>query len=374
MEQMTTYSPAVRFLLTWAAIVVVVAGMRAASPILVPFLLSLFVSIICAPPLFWLQRKGVPTVLALIIVIIGILGVGASVVAVVGTSVNDFSRALPFYERRLQEVTAALILWIESLGVDVPRNILLEYFNPGAAMKLVGNILTQLSGLLTNAFLIMLTVIFILLEAWSFPARLRSVLTSDAYSLGDLNQFVWNMKRYVAIKTIVSLFTGGLVALWLIVIGVDYPFLWGLFAFFLNYVPNLGSIIAAVPAVLLGLIQLGVGHAALAAAGYLVVNVGMGNIVEPKLMGRGLGLSTLVVFLSLVFWGWVLGPVGMLLSVPLTVTLKIALESNEQTRGLAILLGSRAPFDEVHVNGADVSSAELSHPDSMVDSERDGAR
>ncbi len=143
----------------------------------------------------------------------------------------------------------------------------------------------------------------------------------------------------MVIKTLVSLATGIAIAIWLGVLGVDYAMLWGLLAFLLNYVPNIGSIIAAIPAVLLALVQLGVGSALLAALGFLVVNAAIGNVIEPRFMGRGLGLSTLVVFLSLVFWGWVLGPVGMLLSVPLTMTVKIALESNEDTRWIAILLG-----------------------------------
>jgi predicted PurR-regulated permease PerM len=138
----------------------------------------------------------------------------------------------------------------------------------------------------------------------------------------------------------VSLATGVLVAVWLVVLGLDYPLLWGLLAFLLNYVPNIGSIIAAVPAVLLAVVQLGILRALLVAAGFLVVNLVMGGAVEPRFMGRGLGLSTLVVFLSLLFWGWLLGPVGMLLSVPLTMTVKIALDSREDTRWAAVLLGA----------------------------------
>ena len=144
----------------------------------------------------------------------------------------------------------------------------------------------------------------------------------------------------MAIKTLISLVTGIFITIWLTIIGVDYPLLWGLLAFALNYVPNIGSIIAALPAVLLAIIQLGLMRALLAAAGYIVINLLMGSVVEPRFMGRGLGLSTLVVFLSLLFWGWILGPVGMLLSVPLTITAKIALDSRDETRWIAVLLGS----------------------------------
>jgi predicted PurR-regulated permease PerM len=141
------------------------------------------------------------------------------------------------------------------------------------------------------------------------------------------------------LKTIFSLATGVAIWIWLAIIGVDFALLWGLVAFLLNYVPSIGSIIAAIPAILLALIQLGVGPAVLAGLGYVVVNVVFGSILEPRFMGRGLGLSTLVVFLSLVFWGWILGPVGMVLSVPLTMIVKIAMESNEDTRWIAVMLG-----------------------------------
>ena len=139
------------------------------------------------------------------------------------------------------------------------------------------------------------------------------------------------------------MFTGVIigVALWLI--GVDYPVLWGVLAFMLNFVPNIGSIIAAVPAVLLTIVQLGIGPAFLVAVVYVAVNILIGSILEPRFMGKGLGLSTLVVFVSLIFWGWVLGPVGMLLSVPLTMIFKIALESSPETRWIAVLLGSSPP-------------------------------
>ncbi|WP_156509002.1 AI-2E family transporter, partial [Oleiphilus sp. HI0132] len=132
---------------------------------------------------------------------------------------------------------------------------------------------------------------------------------------------------------------GGLIYIWLLILGVEYPLLWALIAYLLNFVPNIGSIIAAVPVMLLALIQLGPLHMLLVAAGYLFVNTLMGNVIEPRYMGRGLGLSTLIVFLSLVFWGWVLGPVGMLLSVPLTMLLKIAFESSDETRWIAIIMG-----------------------------------
>ena len=149
---------------------------------------------------------------------------------------------------------------------------------------------------------------------------------------------VKQVQRYLAIKTLISVATGICVGLWVSLLGLGFPLLWGLVAAIFNYIPNLGSILAAIPPVLFAIVQFGPGHAAVVAIGYLVINVVFANFLEPYLMGRRLGLSTLVVFLSLVFWGWVWGPVGMLLSVPLTVIIKIALENTEDFRWLAVML------------------------------------
>jgi predicted PurR-regulated permease PerM len=127
------------------------------------------------------------------------------------------------------------------------------------------------------------------------------------------------------------------------ILGVDFPFLWGFLAFLLNYVPNLGVVIAAIPAVLLTLLQLGAGRAALAGGGYLAVNFIIGTAIEPRLVGRGVGLSTLVVFLSLILWGDLLGLIGMVLCIPFTMTLKFALENNKNTQWIAVLLGPESP-------------------------------
>ena len=328
-----------QIIITIAALVVVVAGMRASQVILVPFLLAIFISIISATPLFWLQRKGISTWLALIIVIFGVLLVGFLMAWLVGSSVKDFSNNLPVYEEKLKLQAAGIITWIGKFGIDVSDLEITEIFNPGAAMKLVGTILNSLGNLLTNGFLILMTAIFMLLEATSIPAKLRMILGEHESSMEPFDKFINNVKNYMVIKTLISLFSGTLVAFFVFSMGLDYPLLWGMLTFALNYVPNIGSIIAAVPAILLAIIQIGIVKAIIIAAGYVAINLVMGNVIEPRFMGRSLGLSTMIVFLSLLFWGWVLGPVGMLLSVPLTITAKIALDSREESRWIAILLG-----------------------------------
>jgi len=339
-----------RFLFVVAAFVVVVAGMKAAVSILVPFLLSVFVAIICAPFLFWLRQKRIPGLIAVGIVVIVVLGIGASIGVLVGTSVKNFSVALPEYQMRLQDELTQILSFLDRIGIEVSHQTVLEYFNPGAVMRFVGTSLTTISSGLTNAFFILLTVIFILLEVSSFPLKLRAILGDTHPSLANFDKVIGEVKRYLSLKTLTSLATGIAIATWLAALGVDYAVLWGLFAFLLNFVPNIGSIIAAIPAVLLALIQLGLGSAVLAGIAFLVVNVVIGFVIEPRLMGYRMGLSTLVVFLSLIFWGWVLGPIGMLLSVPLTMTVKIALQSNESTRWMAIVLGSQGSAEMTSKN------------------------
>lgn len=326
-------------LLTMAAFVVVVAGVREARELLVPFLLSAFIAIIAAPPLFYLKRKNIPTGIALALVI-GLVIVAAVMLGVlVGNSIDNFSAQLPFYQERLNTITAGLLSWLAETGIDIPKQTAANLLDPAKAMKMAAVGLSSLGGLLTNTFLILLTVIFILLEAASFPAKLEAILQNPDSGLGRFQAFLDNINSYMAIKTATSALTGILVGLWLWAVGLDYPVLWGMLAFLLNFVPSIGSILASVPALLLAMVQLGITGTLWSLLGYVLINVIIGNIIEPRFMGRGLGLSTLVVFISLVFWGWILGPVGMFLSVPLTMMIKISLDSSNETRWIAILLG-----------------------------------
>ncbi len=343
---MTTRTPgdatagrASRTLLVLAAFVIIAAGIKAAEQIVVPFLLALFIATIAATPVFWLEKHKVPAGFAIVVVMAGIVCVLLGLAALVGQSAGEFTAKVPFYQERLTLLLEQVISRLQGLGLEISNDLLFSYFDPGTALTMAGNTLRGLGGVLSNGFLILLTVIFMLAEASSFPRKLRDVLSNPDRDFPYFSRFASNMNRYIGIKTTISIVTGIIVSIFLTVLGVDFPILWGILAFLLNYVPNIGSLIAAVPAILLALIQLGPGTALVAAVLYLLTNIGMGNGVEPRFMGQGLGLSTLVVFLSLVFWGWMLGPVGMLLSVPLTMTAKIALEANPSSEWLAHLLG-----------------------------------
>lgn len=333
-------SVALKSLIGLASFVIIVAGMRAAAPLIVPFLLAAFIAIICIPPLLWLQGKKVPQFLSVIIVILVMIVLGWILVAMLTGALSDFSNKLPYYQERLTVLSQEAEEWIKTLPIETPDEIIEQYLDPALAMKVVTNMIASLGSILTNSFLIVLMVIFMLLEAASLPGKIRNAIGKPDSPLSQYTDVIKNVNKYLGIKTLISMGTGFTIFLWVWILDIDFPILWGLLAFLLNFVPNIGSLLAAVPPIILALIQFGSGKAILVALGFLVVNTIYGSILEVKIFGKGLGLSTLVVFVSLIFWGWVLGPIGMLLSVPLTMIIKIILESNESTKGAAILLGS----------------------------------
>ncbi len=330
-----------------AAFVVVVAGIMAAKSILIPFLLASFLAIICAPLLYWLRSKGVPAILSILLLVLIVILVETVLATLITSSMAEFSRAMPQYQDRLHVILKAMIGWLEGHGVEVTEQVIMDQFDPGKLMRIAGNMLNNLFGMLTNTFMIILTLVFILLEASGFTAKLKAIAGTPDVDMEKYGRIISGVNRYLGLKTATSLATAVLVTLGLRIIGVDFALMWGVLAFFLNFIPTVGSIIAAVPPVLLALVQLGFGPAMTTAGLYLAINVGIGSILEPRIMGSGVGLSPLVIFISMAFWGWVLGPVGMLLSVPLTMTLKIALGYNEKTRHIALLLGSNGEAEAV---------------------------
>ncbi len=342
MRAQETPGGAGNLLLSLAAFVVVVAGMKASTDLLVPVLMALFVTIICAQPMQWLRNRKVPTWAALVIMLLVVALLGALLVGMISDSAAKFSEQLPAYQQRLESLLERLTAWTGSLGLGLPQGGIVSKLDAGSLTKIFASMLGGLTQMATNALFVLLTVVFMLLESVGFRQKMARAMGGSGRALEGLDDAVARIQRYMALKTLMSLVTGVALGVWLHLVGLDYAVLWAVIAFLFNFVPNIGSIIAAVPAILLAMLQLGPAAAAWSAAGFLVVNFVVGNVLEPRIMGRGVGLSTLVVFLSLVFWGWVLGVVGMLLSVPLTIAVRIALEANPQTRWLAVVLGPTA--------------------------------
>ena len=326
---------------TTAAVFIIVFGMQYAKALLIPFLLAVFFALITVRPMMWLESKRVPSTLSALLVVLALMFVLFAIGSVVGASIAAFTAAVPGYQEQLDDLTRGAIQFVQRYtDADISYSNVADFLDPGRALAMAGTLLSALRGVLTNTFLILFTMVFILLEASSVPTKVEAAFGRSASTFERASQFLNNLGRYLGIKTAVSIATGLTAGLLTWLIGLDFPLLWGMLAFLLNYIPTIGSIIAAVPAVLLALVQLGPGGATAVAASFLGINMVFGNILEPRLMGYGVGISPLVVFIGLIVWGWILGPVGMLLSVPLTMTLKMALESHEDTRWIAILLGS----------------------------------
>ncbi len=320
-----------------AAIIIILGALKIAAAIVVPFLLAAFIATIIAPLYSWLIKKKVPTILALLAVVGGLVVIFSLLGVLVGSSVQSFTANMPVYEAKLQTQLSSLTTTLSDYGLI--KGDLTSMFNPARLMQYSATVLKGAGSVLTNSFMIFLIIIFMLMESTQFAKKL-DIADGERETMKHVNEVLTKIKRYMALKAVISLVTGVIVTIVLMMIGLDYAVLWGLVVFLFNFIPNIGSILAAVPAVLLALVQLGTFGAIEVAIVYLVTNVLIGSIIEPRIMGQGLGISTLVVFLSLIFWGWLLGPIGMLLSIPLTIMIKIILHTNENTRWLAILMGN----------------------------------
>ena len=322
-----------------ASLIVIGAGLKAAGPVLMPFCLAALLSVLVAPAVLWLEHRRLPAWLAVTLVGLAMMALFAALGALLTASVADFAAAIPEYRLALRKLGIDFATFLRAQGIEISIRQVTEVLNPGRVIEFAGQSLTGLLSGLTNTVVVLLIMVFILLELAGLPRKLRAAMEgTDNTSLARYEAMVAQVHRYLQIKTVLSLGTGLIVAGWTALLGLDFAPLWGLIAFLLNYVPNVGSILAAVPALLVAVVQLTWGGVLAVGAGYLAVNMVLGNIVEPAIMGRRLGLSPLVVFLALLFWGWLWGPVGMLLSVPITMIIKIMCEESRNYRWVAVLL------------------------------------
>lgn len=320
-------------------LVIILTGIRFAADIIVPFILALFIAVVLSPLVQRMVKLRVPRVLAISLLVIVIVMAMVLLLTYLGTSLNELARTLPQYRSSLVIPLKSLEPWLVRLGIGVSVDEMVKYIDPNAAMTLITNLLTQLTNAMSSIFLLLLTVVFMLLEVPQLPTKFQQIMVRPVEGMAAIQRAIDSVSHYLVLKTAISLVTGLVVWGMLTTLDVRFAFIWGLLAFALNYIPNIGSVLAAIPPIIQVLVFGGLYDALVVLAGYLIINLVFGNILEPRIMGRGLGLSTLVVFLSLIFWGWLLGPVGMLLSVPLTIIVKIALEQSVGGQSIAILLG-----------------------------------
>jgi predicted PurR-regulated permease PerM len=330
-------------LLTLASLVVIITGLKFAAPLIGQFLMALFIAVICTPSIRWMESKRIPRAIAIFVVLLVVLIFVYLVIALVGDSITAFNANKDYYVEQFNGRLQEAVSWLIELGMPLSSFDTQSLLAKIDIMSLVTRVVGGVSTLFGDFFIVFLSVMFLLAETTSFPAKFKRAFSNSTEKLVHVNHVLSKIRHYLAIKAVTSLITGVLVSVSLVIIGVEFPYLWGMLAFLLNFIPSIGSLIASVPALILALVQLGFGGFAWTGLAYLVINNLVGNLLEPKLMGRMLGLSTFVTFASLILWGFVFGPIGMFLSVPLTMAIKIALDTSQNTRWLGILLG---PEDE----------------------------
>ncbi|MDR0870700.1 MAG: AI-2E family transporter [Planctomycetaceae bacterium] len=365
-----------KFLLTTASVFIIFAGLKLSQSLVAPFLLAVFFALVLMPPLRWLKRKGLSDAVAVFTLSSLVFLFGLGMILVFSSSLTNFAGKLPEYQKKTTAAITMLDDWLNTAADkfrQVEKNLptlpaILEQtenetsttvavsqpekkektFSLLSIVQLdtiMGYVKTSVAGLLnfaTVSSLIAVLVIFMLFEAAQLPQKVQEAFAGQDLSNEYFKKIAADTWNYTKIKTVISFLTGAATAAGLWFLGVEYPLLWGILMFFLNYIPNIGQFIAGVPPVLLAFIDQGAGTAVAAAVWITIVNTFFGYGIEPKYLGEGLGISSLVVLISLVFWGWLLGPIGMFLSAPLTMVMKIVLQHIPSTRWLAVLLSNRA--------------------------------
>ncbi len=321
-----------------AAIIIIIAAIKLAASFVTLLLLSVFIGTICVAPIRWLRSLKVPNGLAIGLVFIGIIGIFVGLGQIISASLSSFSENLPEYEKNLNEISGGLVQYLHDQGINISVDKISGLYEPSKIMGLTAQVLGQLGNFMGNALIIFFLALFLLMEVDSVSDKMQVISRGTTDNMIYVTKITHNIRHYLSIKTVTSLLTGISIWIGLAIIGVDYAILWALLAFLLNYIPNIGSIIAGIPPVLFAAVDLGVSGTIWTLAIFIVVNLTIGNVVEPKMMGRGMGLSTFVVLISLIFWGFVMGTVGMFLAIPLTMAIKIILEKNSRTEWIAVLL------------------------------------
>lgn len=341
-----------------AATTVVVYGLHEARGLLVPLVAAAFITVVSLPVVVWLTDRGFPRWAAVVVAVLVDLAVLFGFGGLVGGSLNEFYERVPVYQERLTHLSTDAAVWMDHNGFDIDPDTVSRGVDRVGVLDVVADLFQRVWALGSKALLVALLVLFMLFEVGPWRTKLAYVLHRPTLDLPRFARAAREVQTYLVVKSGLSVITGGLCGVWVAICGVDFPLLWGLLAFFLNYIPTLGMFIATIPPVVVALIQFGPGSAILVLAGYLVINFTLGNFVEPRIMGRALGLSPLVVFLSMVFWGLLWGPIGALVAVPLTMVIKILLASTEDLRWAAVLLGSSEWLEQARREWEDPFEAE----------------
>jgi AI-2 transport protein TqsA len=342
-QKYLNYVGGVRFWIIVMGVIVALSALKFASSIVNMILLAMFFTLISLAPLEWLKKKKIPSTISIIIIILVLLILMGLTGTVIGTSANNFIEKLPFYEDKLNDLWNSISSFLSNYELIEEGSNPLKELNPGKLLPLAGSFFAGFGNVMANLLIIFIIFIFMIFESETFGKKVAHI---SSESSKQTQMIIVQIRRYIGIKFITSLATGVSVTIALMIIGVDFPVLWGFLAFLLNFIPSIGSFIAAIPAVLLALIQLGPWVSLVTIIVYFAINTIIGNIIEPQLMGKNLGISPLIVFISMIFFGYILGPIGMLIATPLIIMIKIIFDSRPVTRNIGILLGDGSDLED----------------------------
>jgi predicted PurR-regulated permease PerM len=335
------------------------------EPILVPFVVAVFLSRIFGPLNKALRRRRVPSALSILLILV-LVSIGLVIFgSAVYSSAQAFTSALPRYQDRLKGLLAGVSGWLATLPLlhaQVQRVDWQEAVKGSAVAGWVAATLTSFVLFFNDAFVVLLFLVFLLSGSEEFPLKLRRALDPErAERLGEMiHNIETGIRRYIITKTLFNLTVGAMVTALLAAFGVDFPLLWGLLTFLAHYIPSVGAVISVgLPTVFLFL-QFSPGMALLIALLNAALQFTMGNAVEPRIMGSSLDLSPLLVLVALIFWGWLWGPWGMVLSVPITSAIKIICENVEPLRPVAVLMSGS--LQSAGPNPSPVARAEAAAP------------
>ena len=325
-------------LITLACLVIVVVGMRYAASVLNLIFVGLFVVMGLSPVLDWLRRRGVPGWLTITIVLVGFLALAAALIAILASYVGQLGSRLGVYQVKLTEMLADIQGWFGGHGVDTSA-FFKDYVNVTRITSSVNSLLGSVVDAFTNVFLMVMVVLFMLAQVYSFPRRVYSRLHLSERFAQSFREFGEVTRSYLFTKgwlaAIAAIISTGIYYAF----GVDFALLWGIVFFILSFIPNFGFVLSVIPPFVVTLLEAGFTRAALVVLAVVVMNTIVDNGIAPRFMSRSVGLSTLAVFLSLIVWAWILGPVGALISIPLTLMVKLLiLDSYESTRSLSLFL------------------------------------
>lgn len=330
--------PINQFLMLVSTLTLLLVSMKYATDLLAPFFLSIALAIVLLPLLSYLQRKHIPKVVALFLIILLSFVPVLTLGGYIGTEANDFANNFHNMKEQFDESLSSFSQMLNTMGIGITKADMGSMLEKSNISGLIKNLASQVSVEFSNIFLIFFTVAFMLMEADFLHDKLKKILTNSKIDLEESMAIISKIKTYFIIKVKTSLLT----ALWILAVlwyyDISYFYMWATLAFFLNFIPVVGSIFAAIPAIIIAFIDHGGMTALWIALWYMIINTVVGNILEPRIMGKGLGLSALIIFLSMTLWGWVFGPTGMILSVPLTMVMQFFFAQYKETEWVALML------------------------------------